>query len=335
MRVLLSVAVAGLSAVLAAAAPAEASHTQVSIAGATWQLNRTVTYPSTAAEGRLMNVRMVNAVFEDANDATRPKGFDPDANTRAFIRMLPAYVSQGARAFTISLQGGDPGYEGAVNTAFAPDGSLRESYLARVARVIEAADRHGAVVILGCFYQRQDQTLRNEDAVRAGVANVARWIRDNRFTNVVLEIANEFGHAGFDHPLLRSAEGQVELIRLAKQTAPDLLVSSSGPGNGRIPDKVARESDFLLPHFNDTPLAAIGERAAALKSYGKPVVCNEDDKIGEQGAKAAETAVTNGISWGFMRKTVNQHHPFRFHGPDDDPIVYAMLKRLTTRPPPR
>jgi hypothetical protein len=32
---------------------------------------------------------------------------------------------------------------------------------------------------------------------------------------------------------------------------------------------------------------------------------------------------------------VNQHHPFRFHGPDDDPVVYAMMKRLTTRPRPR
>jgi hypothetical protein len=332
MRLLLNVAAVGLSAVLAAGALAEARRTTVSMAGATWQLNGQVTYPRTAAEGLLMNVRMVNAVFEDANDATRPKGFDPDVNTRAFIRKVPAYVSQGARAFTIGLQGGDPGYEGAVNTAFAPDGSLRESYLARVARVIEAADRHGAVVILSCFYQRQDQTLRDEGAVRAGVANVARWIRENRFTNVVLEIANEFGHKGFDHSLLRSAEGQVELMRLARQTAPGLLVSSSAPGDGRIPDDVARESDFLLPHFNETPLEAIAERVTALKKYGKPVVCNEDDKIDEQGAKAAETAVTNGISWGFMRKTVNQHHPFRFHGPDDDPIVYAMMKRLTTRP---
>ena len=335
MSVLLNVAVIGLSAILTAGALAEAQRTTVSIAGATWQLNGKVTHPSTAAEGQLLNVRMVNAVFEDANDATRPKGFDADVNTRAFFRRLPAYVSQGVRAFTISLQGGDPGYEGAVNTAFAPDGSLRESYLARVARVIEAADRYGAVVILGCYYQRQDQMLRDEDAVRAGVANVARWIRDNRFTNVVLEIANEFGHKGFDHPLLRSAEGQVELIRLARRTSPGLLVSSSGLGDGRIPDEVARESDFLLPHFNDTPLKAIAERAAALKTHGKPVVCNEDDKIGEQGAKAAETAVTNGISWGFMAKTVNQHHPFRFNGPDDDPIVYGMMKRLTTRPRPR
>ena len=37
-----------------------------------------------------------------------------------------------------------PGYEGALNSAFEPDGSLRDSYLRRVRRVIEACDRHGA-----------------------------------------------------------------------------------------------------------------------------------------------------------------------------------------------
>ena len=77
--------------------------------------------------------------------------------------------THGVNAFTLSLQGGMPGYEGALNSAFEPDGSLRESYLARVARVIEACDRAGLVVILGCFYQRQDQVLADEAAVRAAV----------------------------------------------------------------------------------------------------------------------------------------------------------------------
>lgn len=39
--------------------------------------------------------------------------------------------------------------------------------------------------------------------MRAGVVNVARWVRDSGFTNVVLEIANEFAHPGFDHPILK------------------------------------------------------------------------------------------------------------------------------------
>ena len=48
---------------------------------------------------------------------------------------------------------------------------------ARVRRVIDACAQHGAVVILGCYYQRQDQILTDEAAVRAGVVNAARWVR--------------------------------------------------------------------------------------------------------------------------------------------------------------
>ena len=50
---------------------------------------------------------------------------DPDANTARFIARIPDYVAHGVRAFTVCLQGGMPGYEGAVNSAFQPDGSLK------------------------------------------------------------------------------------------------------------------------------------------------------------------------------------------------------------------
>jgi CubicO group peptidase (beta-lactamase class C family) len=291
-----------------------------------WFLNGAVTYPGTQAEGLLMNVRMVNAVFEDRS---RP-AFDPNANTQEFLARIPDYVAHGVRAFTLCLQGGMPGYEGAVNSAFLPDGSLRDSYLQRVRRVIEVCDRHGAVVILGCYYQRQDQVLKDEAAVRAGVVNVATWVRDNGFTNVVLEIANEFGHGGFDHRSLKTADGIAGLIGLAKQTAPTLLVSASGVGNGQVPDPVARASDFLLVHFNGTRVEDIPARLAALKGFHKPIVCNEDQKIGAEGARAAQACVANGASWGFMHVEVNQHFPFTFEGAADDPEVYAAIRRMTS-----
>jgi CubicO group peptidase (beta-lactamase class C family) len=299
--------------------------TRVLIRGHRWFLNDEVTYAGAPAEGLLMNVRMVNAVFEDRN---RPQ-FDPDSNTEEFIARLPDYVAHGVRAFTLCLQGGMPGYEGAVNSAFGPDGSLREPYLQRVRRVIEACDRHGAVVILGCYYQRQDQVLANETSVRAGVVNVATWIKDNGFTNVLLEIANEVDHNGFDHHSLKTAAGMADLIGLAKQTAPTLLVSASGLGHGQLPDRVVRASDFLLIHFNGTRLEDIPARIAVLRESDKPIVCNEDEKVGAEGAKAAELCVANGASWGFMQVEVNQHYPFTFRGAADDPAVYASLKRLT------
>jgi hypothetical protein len=163
-----------------------------------------LTYPAGEAEGLLMNARMVNAVFEDKG---RPD-FGADENANEFIARIPEYVGRGIRAFTVNLQGGFPGYEGAVNSAFNPDGSLRTDYMHRVRRVIEACDRSGVVVILGCYYQRQDQILTDEKAVRAGVLNTVRWIDESSYNNVALEIANEFNHSGFDHPILKRPEGE-------------------------------------------------------------------------------------------------------------------------------
>ncbi|MCD6289025.1 MAG: hypothetical protein J7M34_00875 [Anaerolineae bacterium] len=304
-----------------------ARNTRVSIQGNRWHINDKVTYPRAPAEGLLMNVRMVNATFEDLN---RPD-FDPEANTDRFIAQIPDYAAHGVRAFTLNLQGGFPGYEGAVNSAFNPDGTLREPYLHRVKRVIEACDQQGIVVILGCYYQRQAHILRDADAIRAGVVHTTRWIQESGFTNVMLEIANEFNHPGFQHPLLKTPEGQVELIRLARRTAPGLLVSTSGIGNGTVPGEVAEAADFILIHLNETPVEEIPERIATMRQFGKPVVCNEDDKIGEEGARAAEACVTHGASWGFMAAEVNQYLPFTFHGHIDDPIVYTKLKGLTSR----
>ncbi len=304
------------------------SNTRVQIVRNRWTINGQVTYPGARAQGLLMNVRMVNSIFEDRK---RPD-FDADANTAAFLTRIPEYVANGVRAFSVGLQGGMPGYEGAVNSAFNPNGSLRPSYLDRARRVIEACDENGVVVILGCYYQRQDQVLEDDRAVRAGVVNVVQWIEEQGFTNVMLEIANEFPHPGFDHKILKSPAGEAGLIRLAKQTAPRLLVSTSGIGNGQFADEVARASDFLLIHFNGVPVERIPERINALKKFQKPIVCNEDDKVGRKAARAAELSVGNGASWGLMLKDANQFRPFVYGGPADDPVVYEQLKELTECP---
>ena len=172
---------------------------------------------------------------------------------------------------------------------------------------------------------------RIPDYMAHGVrAFTVKWIKACGFTNVVLEINNEYPHKGFDHRLLRTPEGVAELIRLARRTAPDLFVSASGYGDGRLAEQVTRASDFLLIHFNGTPLDAIPGRIAALKRFGKPIVCNEDVKVGAQGAKAAESCVANGASWGLMLERTNQHFPFTFNGAADDAVVYAKLKELTS-----
>jgi hypothetical protein len=151
---------------------------------------------------------------------------------------------------------------------------------------------------------------------------------------VLLEVANEYPHGGFrrwaDGLWFVSEAGQVEMVQQAKKAAPQLLVSTSGVGDGRMPAAVAAVSDFVTLHFNNTPLEAIGQRVTEARQYGKPVICNEDAKVGEAGTEAARLSVKHGGGWGFMHNETNQYVPFAFDGAADDPVVYAMLQRLTT-----
>lgn len=313
--------------------PALFAETTLSLSGNRWYINGKITNPNSAAEGLLMNVRMVNATFEDR---AKPD-FNPEANTDAFVRHIPEYAAYGVNAFTLCLQGGNPGYEGAVNSAFEPDGSLRPAYLRRVERVLRACDQQGVAVILTYYYQRQCPILRDESAVRAGVANATRWVIAQGFHHVLIEVANEFGHGGFaPHPIIRRPEGQAGLLRLVKQIAPHLLVTASGYGNGRIPPPVAEACDFLTPHWNIVNVADIPERIAMLQRFGKPLVCNEDLKEGaEQTIAALRVSVENGCAYGLMEKDVNQTFPFQFHGAADNPAFYAALRAITSarRPP--
>ena len=309
--------------VLAGAAPAA---TSVSLRGDRWLINGEPTNPGSAAEGLLMNVRMVNATFEDRG---RPE-FDAGANTDRFIAMIPEYAVHGVNAFTLCLQGGMPGYEGAINSAFEPDGSLRPGYLRRVERVIRACDERGIAVILGLYYQRQSGILKDEAAVRAGVVNAVDWIRSSGFRNVLVEVANEYPHNGFKHAIIREPEGVASLIRLGRATAPGLLFTASGYGDGKLHAEVAAACDFLSPHWNGTRVEDIPGRIAELKRSGKAIVCNEDDKTGQRAIAALEASVEGGAGYGLMLNDRNQKLPFGFDGAEDDAAFYSALKSITS-----
>jgi transposase len=246
------------------AAPPDGPRTTVSIEGRNWLIDGRIVHEGSPAEGLLLNVRMVNTVLEDLGPhaAEHLPDFDPDTNTDRFIARIPDYHALGVRALTVSLQGGHTGYEQVLNSAFDADGTLRPAYMNRVAQVIDASNRHGVVVILSAFYQRQhwhDRALAGRPAMLDAVANVARWIADRGDRNVLLEISNEYSHGGFrnwrDDEWMRSPDGQVELIRHAKAAAPGLLVSTSDGGHGRIHDD-RRPAAAALPAAQGCPTCA-------------------------------------------------------------------------------
>jgi hypothetical protein len=317
----------------------EKKGTQVSIRGDKWYFNDIIINQGTPAEGLLMNVRMVNSVFEDRGEelSRHVEVFDPVTNTSNFVSKIPEYVNSGVNAFTISLQGGFPGFEGAVNSAFNSDGTLRDEYLQRVEKVIRTCDAKNAAVILSCFYQRQHShfaALSDKGSIKIALKNTINWVTEKRFNNVIIEVSNEYRHGGYrnwpDGEWLVSEAGQVELIHLAKQLNPNLIVSTSGMGTGNLHESLIEAADFLLIHFNNTSLNDYGSKITELKKYGKPLVCNEDDKVQRAGAIALAFSVLNKCGWGYMNSAKNQNVPFEFEGADDDSEVYKMFRNATT-----
>jgi hypothetical protein len=302
--------------------------TKIEIIEGEWAVNGEVINKGSTAEGLLLNARMVNATFEDI---VNPE-FDPKQNASNFESQIALYKKAGLNAFTFNLQGGMPGYEGAINSAYTPNGKLKTDYMHRVANLIRKCDVQGMVVILGCFYQRQDQVLRDNSAVFQAVKNTVSWLKEQQFRNVLFEVANEYTHQGYDHEVIRNEETLIEMIELAKSIYPELLVSVSGFGDGTVSPKVAEVSDFILIHLNNTPIEKYNAVFEKLMYYHKPIVCNEDDKVGEDGVAALNAAVTNKSSWGYMNKEINQFMPLEFLGTNDDTLVYTKIKEFTTPP---
>ncbi len=100
MKTLLGVTLASLLVCHSATAHAA---TKVSIANNRWLINGQPTNAGSVSEGLLMNVRMVNATFEDSSG--KKPDFDAKANADEFIAKIPDYAAHGVNAFTICLAG--------------------------------------------------------------------------------------------------------------------------------------------------------------------------------------------------------------------------------------
>src|SRR4029079_8368154 len=109
-------------------------------------------------------------------------------------------------AFTVNFQGGSPeGYSRSQpweNTAFNPDGTLRPPFLDRMQRVLDRADELGMAVIVGLFYQGQDERLEDERAVTRAVDEASEWLLDGVWRNVIVEIANECDVPTYEHSII-------------------------------------------------------------------------------------------------------------------------------------
>ena len=320
---------AGATPLLSAAATA--GRTEVSIHQDQSFLNGKPTYPGRSyhgmkIEGLLMNVRAVQAIFDDLNPETRSrwaypdtKKWDPERNTREFIAALPEWRRHGLLAFTVNLQGGSPeGYSKAQpweNTAIDPEGNLRPAYMNRLARVLDRADELGMVAIVGYFYFGQDQRVKDEAAVRRAVNNATNWLLDTGHRNLLVEIDNECNVKSYDHDILKPdrVPELIEQAKSIKRGARRLLVGTSYGGGTPARANVIQASDFVLLHGNgpDDParirkMIQTTRQAATWRPM--PVLINEDDhfRFGDPDNHllAALSAYT---SWGYFEPGLSNY----------------------------
>lgn len=311
--------------VLAATAFAAAPKTIVSIEADRFLINGHPTYEGRTwndkkIEGLLMNSRMVQGIFDDLNPATVARWAYPDTgkwdaerNTREFLAAMPVWRAHGLLSFTINLQGGSPeGYSANQpwqNSAFTADGSLRPDYLARLKRIVDFADDLGMVVVLGYFYFGQDQQLTDEAAVLRAVDNATRWVLDQGWRHVIIEVNNECNIAAYDHAILKPARVHelIERVKGTKATAGHRLLVSTSYGGNTIPlENVVRASDYLLLHGNGVSdpkrIAEMVQLTRKVTGYTpKPIFFNEDDHFNfDVPVNNFTAAVGEYCGWGYF-----------------------------------
>ncbi len=311
-----------LSTLSFAAAPAR--KTGVSIVGEDFHINGQPTYAGRMwrghrVEGLLLNSRMVQATYDDLNLETATRWAYPDTgkwdaerNVGEFIAAMPEWKRHGLLAVTVNFQGGSPeGYSKTqpwVNSAFEEGGALRPAFADRMRRVLDAADEHGMVVIVGYFYFGQDQRLCDEASVIRATDEATRWLLEGGWRNVLVEMNNETNVKAYDHEILKP--GRVhELIERVRKTERDgrrLLVGTSY-GGGAIPqENVVRVSDFLLLHGNGVKdparITEMVKQTRAVPGYrALPILFNEDDHENfDQPRNNYAAAIAAHVSWGWF-----------------------------------
>ena len=294
-------------------------NTKLSISGSKFLINDKLTYSEISGcesrfHGLLMNARFIQGIFDDKTGYGRyarfGRYFTPDKNTDDLIASLQSWYDKGLRAFTVGLQGGGPCFTinnyTIENSPYSSDGrTIDQKYLDRLEKLILAADRIGMIVIVSLFYGSQTRFLRDNNAVENAVRTASNWLKEKGFTNIILEIANEFDIRDYRHTSLSTEYGISHLIETARSVT-DVPVGCSATG-GVFSEPIAKVSDVILIHGNGQSRAELNrliEKAKAVKPE-KPVVINEDSPAISQ----MSVTFDQGVSWGYYNNWSKQEPP--------------------------
>ncbi len=146
-----------------------------------------------------------------------------EAATAQLIRNLDEFASYGVNTVSVFFMGSRFG----DIKGYRADASLDPVYAGRMGRIIEAADRRGMVVLVGCLYWSNSRCKWEhwtQKHANAAVANTVRWLKQNDYRNVFVDVDNE-GMAlrakGFDNR---------KMVIAGKKVDPDCMLATNFRG---------------------------------------------------------------------------------------------------------
>ncbi len=298
--------------------------------------------------GSLAMVRVTQGVFDD--EWLNERSYDAEANTDRLIEQLDLYKQHGIGGIVVGLQGGDPGYarevngvarnasadlgekSGALVSAYNPDGSLKPNWMARLDKLLLAANQRGLVVCLVLFQQDQDESLASREAIVNAASNVARHLIEINARNVMLDVADAWdepeGH--WDHRwfIPRYVEYLIRAVRDQFQHADFTLPIGASSGSGMLyPISLARLCDMVLLQGDGRTAADKLARSRQFKQYGRPVLMVSDSN-GEMSTKAelereraiAEAYMQGASGWSYVPARTANRFPFDYRLPESSAI---------------
>ena len=115
-----------------------------------------------------------------------------DKTTSDLIAQLDTYKSYGVNTVSVFFMGSRFGDV----KGYRPDATLDPVYARSMARIIEAADQRGMIVLVGCLYwstskAKEELTHWTQADANKAIANTVAWLSRHKYRNVVVDVDNE------------------------------------------------------------------------------------------------------------------------------------------------
>ncbi len=146
-----------------------------------------------------------------------------DETTQELIDHLDTFAGYGVNSVSVYFMGSRFGDV----KGYREDGTLNPVYARRMGRIIEAADKRGMVVLVGCLYWSNSkakwESWTQAEADKAVAATVA-WLKEHDYRNVFVDVDNE--------GMARSAKGfdPRQMVLAGKAVDPCCVIATNFRG---------------------------------------------------------------------------------------------------------